>query len=70
MYSSAFFKFNLFKYRVVKSGLSSKLVVYQILLFCFRYLGALGLRYQFPHEYTNPLILSSFPGEKHLAALE
>ena len=33
-------------------------------------LGVLGLRYQFPHTYTKPLILSSFPGEKHLAALE
>jgi 4-aminobutyrate aminotransferase-like enzyme len=42
------------KYRVVKSGLSS----------------LMGMRYQFPAEYTKPLILTSFPGEKHLAALE
>ena len=54
MYSSAFLKWNLLKYRVVKSGLTS----------------VMGLRYQFPHEYTKPLIMTNFPGEKHLAALE
>ena len=30
----------------------------------------MGLRYQFPHEYTGPLVMTAFPGEKHLAALE
>jgi hypothetical protein len=70
MYSSAFFKFNLLKYRVVKSGLSSKFKFGNIHLILLFILGVLGMRYQFPHEYTKPLILTDFPGPKHLEALE
>ena len=54
MYSKAFINWNLFKYRVVKSSLTS----------------LVGARYQFPHEYKRPVVVTSFPGENHLAALE
>tara|TARA_B110001450_G_C17593214_1_gene469764 strand:+ start:120 stop:302 length:183 start_codon:yes stop_codon:yes gene_type:complete len=47
---------------------SSNFVNIQLILLFI--LDVLGMRYQFPHEYTKPLILTDFPGPKHLEALE
>lgn len=68
MYTRAFRDLKMSQYTFIKKYASSKFTqTSSITLF----LLSIGFfRFQFPHDYVRPYIMTSFPGTKHLELIE